>query len=148
MVEKTFIILSQEKAKEFVTDLPYLHISVRDPGDVPVETLTNPNMVARLDLEFSDFDVDINPKILETNIKVFTKEDAQSILKVFSLTEKYISLVVINCVAGISRSAAIAAALTKLLGQDDSSYFKRYCPNRYVYRTIINLGMDSRPIGE
>jgi len=145
------LVFSRETIKEFVTDRPYLLISIRDPKSEVVETQDNPNQVARLDLEFSDFDVDRFPKILNTNIKVFTKEDAQSIITVLRVTEKYINLIVVHCEAGISRSAGVAAALAKCLGQSDEKFFNPrgpYCPNRYVYRTLLNTYLDGRPIGE
>lgn len=34
----------------------------------------------------------------------------------------------------------IAAAIAKAFGMDDEEYFSggRYCPNRHVYRTMLN----------
>lgn len=42
--------------------------------------------------------------------------------------------------AGYSRSPAVAAAIAKAFGVDDEEYFSggRYCPNRHVYRTMLN----------
>ena len=71
--------------------------------------------------------------------------------EIVRLTKKYINLIIVNCEAGVSRSAGIAAALAKYLGQSDERFFNPrgpYCPNRYVYRTLLNVTMDSRPIGE
>jgi hypothetical protein len=45
--------------------------------------------------------------------------------------------IVINCEAGISRSAAIAAALSKILTGDDKVFFDQFIPNRHIYRTIL-----------
>ena len=142
------IVFSREGIGNFVTDRPYLLISIKDPGSEVVELQDNPNKIAQLDLEFSDFDVDKCPGILNSKIKVFTKEDAQSIITVLRLTEKYINLIVVHCEAGLSRSPGIAAALSNILGYGDQFYFKHYLPNKYVYRTLLNIAMDSRPIGE
>ena len=47
-------------------------------------------------------------------------------------------LLIVHCEAGVSRSPAIAAALTKINEEDDNFYFKNYRPNSLVYRTILN----------
>lgn len=48
--------------------------------------------------------------------------------------------IVVHCEAGISRSAAVAGALSKYLLGDDSKFFRTpYLPNRMVYRTLLNL---------
>jgi predicted protein tyrosine phosphatase len=48
--------------------------------------------------------------------------------------------VVVHCEAGISRSAAVAGALSKYFLGDDSKFFRTpYLPNRMVYRTLLNL---------
>jgi len=146
------LVFSRETIKEFVTDRPYLLISIRDPKSELVETQDNPNQVARIDLEFSDWDLEKFPQLKDKpQLKAFTKEDAQYIINILRLTEKYINLIVVNCEAGISRSAGVAAALAKCLGQSDEKFFNPrgpYCPNRYVYRTLLNEYKDGRPLGE
>jgi len=71
------------------------------------------------------------------NLKLFGKKDARHIL---AFVEKYandINLIAVNCEAGISRSAGVAGALSKILNNDDSYYFKHYLPNSLVYRLIL-----------
>jgi protein-tyrosine phosphatase len=48
-----------------------------------------------------------------------------------------VSLIVVQCEAGISRSAAIAAALANIYLGDDEPYFRTSMPNMLVYRTIL-----------
>ncbi|HVH42669.1 MAG TPA: hypothetical protein VM925_10005 [Labilithrix sp.] len=50
--------------------------------------------------------------------------------------------IVIHCDAGISRSAAVAAALSRALRGDDTEFFTgKYKPNMRVYRLLL----DSAP---
>lgn len=43
----------------------------------------------------------------------------------------------INCAAGISRSAGVAAAISKFYTGDDEFFYKNYVPNRYVYIKVL-----------
>jgi len=48
--------------------------------------------------------------------------------------------ILVHCEAGISRSAAVAGALSKHFLGDDSKFFRTpYLPNRMVYRTLLNF---------
>ena len=51
------------------------------------------------------------------------------------------TVVMVNCMAGVSRSAGVAAALTKLACQSDNEFFKQSTPNMLVYRTMLEVGM-------
>lgn len=46
----------------------------------------------------------------------------------------------VHCNAGQSRSPAVAAALTRLDGEDDDRWFRSRTPNRLVYRTLLEIG--------
>lgn len=135
-------VLSREKVQQFVTDLPHIVISVRDPGSERAKLPDNPNRIAELYLDFDDYD-----KQYDTTVKLVSKEDAKAILGVLKVTEPYINLIVVNCEAGISRSSAIAAAISVLLKlpDGDSQYFNPrgpFCPNRLVYRTLLNTAIE------
>ena len=43
----------------------------------------------------------------------------------------------VNCAAGISRSAGVAAAISKFYTGDDEFFYKTYVPNRYVYMKVL-----------
>ena len=49
-------------------------------------------------------------------------------------------LFIVQCEAGISRSAGVAGAILKYFTDDDSMIFnsRRYCPNRVCYRKVLN----------
>jgi predicted protein tyrosine phosphatase len=134
-------VFSRQNVEKFLTDLPHIVISVRDPGSERVNLPDNPNRIAELYLDFNDIDCNKFIPDCTPDIKTFSGEDAASILKVVGLTYPYINLIVVNCEAGISRSAGIAGALSVLLGIGDEAYFTPkgpYSPNRFVYRTLLN----------
>lgn len=73
-------------------------------------------------------------------------EDAENI-KQFILKyaeDDSIDLIIVNCEAGVSRSAGVAAAIMKYLWNDDTSIFdnSKYHPNMLCYRTIVNKFME------
>jgi len=50
----------------------------------------------------------------------------------------------VHCEAGMSRSPAVGAAISKLRWDDDQVFFDKYTPNMRVYRHIMNLGMERK----
>jgi predicted protein tyrosine phosphatase len=154
----TIKVFSQKAIELYVTDDPHIVISIREPNsqgfDVkPAELPDNPNRVGTLWLDFCDMDCrKSKPEhLIDVGYKLFTIDDAKSIIKFVELTYPYINKILVNCPGGISRSSAVAAAITKILGYSDEQFFDprgAYRPNMYVYRTILNTYLDMRPIGE
>lgn len=143
-------ICSRTTVQKFITDLPHVVISVRDPGTDQVALPDNANRIAELYLDFSDLDGDRFNCVKEHELKPFTKDDAKSILTLLKLTHPYINLIVVNCEAGISRSSGIGAALSIILGMGDVQYFNPrgpYVPNRFVYRTILDVALEEGMVG-
>ena len=52
--------------------------------------------------------------------------------------EENIEELYVNCAAGISRSAGIAAAISKFYTGDDDRFYKAYVPNRCVYMKVLS----------
>lgn len=75
----------------------------------------------------------------ELNLVLFTPENAKAILEFTKFYLSKVELVAVNCEAGISRSSAIAGALSKIFNNTDEYFFKNYCPNSLVYRTILEV---------
>ncbi len=113
---------------------PHLMISIFSPNDKPKLPI-NKNRIATLSLGFHDLDKKYN------DYKIFSKKDAYSIFE-FLKQNKSTKNIVIHCDAGIARSPAIAAALAKIFNFDDLKYFKKYLPNRLVYRTMLDVWCD------
>jgi len=136
------LVFSELEIQRVVIEEKHIVISIQDPS---CEFVTLPNQNSRLDylgLKFHDVD-DVYISNFETwckerNIIRFNKNDAKLILDFVMKWKDKVDLILVNCCAGISRSAAIAGALSKILNDDDLFYFKHYLPNPYVYRTILN----------
>lgn len=72
-------------------------------------------------------------------IILFSKEHAKKILELVEQEKDNIYHLICVCGAGISRSSATAAAIGKILYNDDSFVFDnpRYVPNSHVFSTIL-----------
>jgi protein-tyrosine phosphatase len=55
-----------------------------------------------------------------------------------------IGTVVVHCERGMSRSAAVAAALCASLGGDEEAFFREFQPNGHVYRLVRNAAVPKR----
>lgn len=117
--------------------------------DAPLLADINENDWFRvLRLQFSDLDrktLDIlNPDYVEkNNLKLFTHEQALDILKfVNEVIYEGATHLVIHCEAGVSRSAAVAAAICKIKGFDtEADYFtdsSLFFANEHVKSTILS----------
>ena len=70
--------------------------------------------------------------------KLISDEDAAEIMEFVNEYKDKVKTIVVNCEAGISRSAGVAAALAKIVNGDDTEIFKiRPYLNQYVYKTIL-----------
>jgi predicted protein tyrosine phosphatase len=70
---------------------------------------------------------------------LFNKTHADDILDFAErMREANVDCVIVHCKAGISRSPAVAAALTEIYGGDSKHFFARHQPNMHVYRMLLN----------
>jgi len=94
-----------------------------------------------LKLKFDDIIVPVG------RAQLFKLSHAKSILDFF-YKYKNIPTLICQCEAGISRSAAVCAALLKIDGLDNSHIFNsdRYFPNELVYETMLKVAkiIDNR----
>jgi predicted protein tyrosine phosphatase len=109
---------------------PCVLISITDveesPPDIP------PCYSDVLHLQFHDIDKN------RTGYVCFSRKHARQILDFYTLRIDNVKTFVIHCTAGISRSAAIAAALHKIYYEHDNNlYWDKYFPNMLVYSTLI-----------
>lgn len=144
-----FAVICEEAFQEYECSERHVNISIRTPGS-PVPVISpKANSQAVLYLEFHDIvDPALDGKPMSEvlghpskgNIVAPKAEHARQIVEFFREWEKKVDLIVVNCVAGRSRSAGIAAALGVVAGGEDDFIFgnKKYQPNILIYRLIMN----------
>jgi predicted protein tyrosine phosphatase len=125
---------------------PHVIISIRTPGAPPVNVRRGRNTLAVLFMEFPDLDENyrtiraIEPPRAKrySDGELFTGAHAREILTFVNKHKSKIVSIIVQCEGGMSRSPAIAAALSKLMNGDDSRYFKDgRQPNMLVYDTML-----------
>ena len=132
-----FKVLSRLLAQEFKSDTPWVGISITSSGkDWPV--LSEENRVGLLQLQFDD--LDDRHRHLDKFI-LFSPEMAESVLR-FVSEHLSVPLLMVHCDAGVCRSPGIAAALSRILYNEDDDFFHLFMPNRLVYRTVVQHFVD------
>jgi predicted protein tyrosine phosphatase len=107
---------------------------------VPGEQLANIKIdIPILRLQFDDVDQN-EVDICSVPIFPFTKEQAKQIFDF--IEEQKPDQIITHCKAGVCRSQAVNAALSKIILQTDDKFFKEGCPNMWVYRTLLNYWFD------
>ena len=134
-------------------DMPHAIISIGEPeprreGDSDqAQFADNEHRKGLLRLEF--YDIDMNSitnagYILEIQKEyghgLMTKAHANQILDFVEEVKDKIEVILCHCAAGVSRSSGTAAAILRILTGSDDKIFndKRYIPNMFVYRMILN----------
>jgi len=139
-----FRILNIELAEKYEEDRAHVVISILSPGS-NIKLPDNLKRRALLSLQFHDFN---DPKLdgrevrneegkLIDTLHCFTAKEAQEVVDCIQEWRDKVSVFIIHCEAGISRSAGIGAAIAKILGGDDTPFFKQYVPNSLVYNSIL-----------
>lgn len=146
MSQKVIEVRSRQHAKDFKWSGPWAAISVStEPGDFP--PIQTENRVGLLRLRFWDI---ANPRLQDIDRladKLFSREQAEAILKFVDDHWPHVECFMVHCEAGISRSPAIAAAIEYIYhGKDEAQkYFNRYMPNSYVYKTLLEVKFNGDP---
>ncbi|MGD2071877.1 MAG: hypothetical protein PVG65_00100 [Candidatus Thorarchaeota archaeon] len=132
---------NEESIKNYNISQPHIVISIQNPAYDFVKLPKLNSRKAWLGQKFHDVDdiyiYNFNNWCKERNLIPFTSYHAKSVLKFVNEWKDKIDIICVNCVAGVSRSAGIAGALSKILNGDDFYFFKHYIPNRYVYKIIL-----------
>jgi Predicted protein-tyrosine phosphatase len=137
-----FQVLGRAHVFTVVPELPHVLISITDVGAPEAALSDAATRLATLRLQFHDADQPWQDRTL------LSEEDAQRIVAFVEAHRERVSLVVCQCEAGISRSAGVAAALSKWLNGDDALFFRYFHPNRHVYRLVLEAALGSEPAHE
>jgi predicted protein tyrosine phosphatase len=137
MILKNIEVMSRNFAQIFVCDKSWAAISISTrPEEFAV--LSDVNRVDLLQLSFWDIANPESSDISDLRRKnCFKAEQAKKILEFLKLNESKIETLLVHCEAGVSRSPAVAAAISKILWNEDEMYFKKYLPNGFVYKMIL-----------
>lgn len=135
-----FLITNRHGITYLKPEVDHIVISICAPGYLFPDLPENERRLGLLQLKFVDLDrVDIAKQMGQEHL-LMTKDQAKEILSFVNEFENKVSLIICQCDAGISRSSGTAAALSKILNDDDKWVFDsiNYAPNMYVYRLLIN----------
>lgn len=135
----------------FVYSRPHIELLAphEDARHVIISITTTPGDVARLPvcaqtlgvLRLAFFDLDVQVAGAGED-QLFSRAHAALVWDLLALHEPMLERVIVHCDAGYSRSPAVAAAIARVYDGDDAQYFRRYQPNRRVYRMLIDEAVD------
>jgi predicted protein tyrosine phosphatase len=139
--------LMAEKASALIKT-PHAIVSITDPDtDLPAFS-PNENRLGILFLQFYDLD-DISDQMAPKDAQeylaqfgdgLFKDDQAADIVSFVEGIKDRIKGILVHCEAGISRSAAVAAAIELVVNGSNERVVsdRRYSPNQYVYRKLLN----------
>lgn len=123
-------VRNRVEAEQFVWEAPWACISIANTEGVFAD-IQRENRIGLLQLAFADITVPTPGYIL------FHDSHAHDILDFAGEVWGRASVLIVHCDAGISRSSAVAAALSRLRLATDGEFFDPpYDPNPFVYRTL------------
>lgn len=115
-------------------DVPHVLISITSDSTDIARFRENPLCRDTLRLAFVDAD---EPSATYPEDRLFSAADAASIWS-FVLRHRDVERIIVHCDAGVSRSAAVGAALARFFNGDDTEFFGgRYRPNARVHRMLL-----------
>ena len=140
------LVLPKSAASNFTYDKPWACISIGcEPGDWP--KINKCQQVDLLQIAFADLDKPLDKeesvdytdshKSHKLDPILFSPEHAKQIWDFVEKNWDNVDLIMVHCLAGASRSPAVAAAIALKKYGNDNLYFQLYCPNRLVYRTLL-----------
>ena len=125
---KHFEVRSARNAEFFRWDRPWAAISITSGPKFPA--LDDGNRVGLLRLNFDDITEPGTPRS-------FTPALAAEILDFVAGVWDQIEVLLIHCDGGLSRSPAVASALSRIYYGDDGSWVELDFPNRLVYDLLV-----------
>jgi hypothetical protein len=130
--------MSREEISKEPFERPVAVISVRNPGGPWPDIPQTPHVRAVLRLEFEDVD---DP---ELGLAMSAAQAAE----VLDFARRHLEAgaeIVCQCEAGISRSAGMAAALSRIHFGHDGGFHRTHRPNAWVRRCLLNAAHGADP---
>ncbi len=132
---KHFEVRSARNAEFFRSDQPWAAISISSRADHP--QLDARNRVGLLQLVFFD-------TAEPSHRQAITRAQADAILDFVEQVWEQVASLLIHCEIGLSRSPAVAAALSQIYYQEEGPWFRHDFPNRLVYRRLLEAAAERR----
>lgn len=145
---KNIYAFSKKEISEYIHSIftKFILISITGPESEGGEfiELESEYMVDRLFLRLSDANRDGESS---TSHSIYCDEKIAKL--VYDFCKKYendVDYIIVQCDAGISRSAGMAAALSKYYNNNDDMFFTAYgyVPNMEIYQTILKYFMEKK----
>jgi len=114
----------------------YIVVSIHDTYSPPAKVKKQSGLRGLLQLAFDDAEPTRSTELAGT-FTLMTCQQADEIWKFVEQHKDDAGAVIVHCEAGVSRSPAVAAALCKGMGGNDRQFFRKYQPNMYVYRLML-----------
>lgn len=126
-------VLSRRLAESTTHDLPYAVISITDSPTNLCKLKRSDNLKFVHRVSFRD----VRNADLKITKSVISQKDAKDIVE-FSkkIVLADIKLLIVHCEMGISRSSAVAQAISEFFNGDGELIRKAYSPNQIVYQAI------------
>ena len=113
----------------------YVVISIRNSGESRAKVKKQPGLRDVLYLAFSGREPRAGMP-MPPEIKIFTPAQAKKICAFVHRHKADVGAIVVHCEQGMSRSPAVAAAISDALGLDAKRFWQLHTPNEYVYHTV------------
>lgn len=120
-----------EKGKYMSYNQPHILISISNPKH-KVNIPNSPYCKKMLSVQFDDIEQVTSEKV-SFNFDIATR--------ILNFVNEYCNLgtsIVVHCGAGVSRSIAVASALSKIINHEDDFIFSSGVPNMLVYTTLLD----------
>ena len=128
-----FVVVGRDEIERgVVVREPYAVISISDPGTRKPQIGKPILFREALYLKFHDAEDQMHPGIV-----LMKPIHAKRIWRFLREHQDKIATLVVQCEQGASRSPAVAAAICRMLGDDDSRFFNEFVPNQYVYALLL-----------
>ena len=145
----TFPVRSKDTVAAFRCDGPFAVISIASHGNPPAALPDTQDRVATLLLVFDDIDGEMVftnegwkslDEVGRARFTLFDRMIAGAVLDFVAPLAATIGTIVVQCEAGRSRSAGMAAALGRVFGAGNDAVFRdpHFHPNLRVYRAILD----------
>ncbi len=113
----------------------YAVISIHDPEKPKPRVRRQAGLRGVLYLAFHDAEPSVQMRLPE-HVVLMTRKQAEQIWAFAREYAAQVKTIVVQCEQGMSRSPAIAEALSETYGNGSATFLKNYQPNQYVYQLM------------